>query len=117
MAIQIYSEPCIGCGSCCKAEICDHGILFLRTVSPPCPALEKRLGKYYCGLVVNTARYVHRYDFSDEQISEIKQSLMETFEFGVGCDSKLRCPDPNARPSRPVTDFTGLTADSDPNPF
>ncbi len=93
MVKQIYAKPCIGCGSCCRVEICHHGMLFLKKFSPPCPALEQHSGKYCCGLIVNTSKYIYPGALSDALYNKIRQYLMETFEFGVGCDSKLRYPD------------------------
>jgi hypothetical protein len=92
-AKQIYPKPCVYCGACCQAEICHQGMQFLSTVSPPCPALEKRDGRYCCGLIANTSRYVYPGALSEELYGKIRQSLIELFEFGVGCDSRLRCPD------------------------
>ena len=99
---QIYPEPCIHCGSCCRSEICYHGVLFLNTLTPPCPALEKKNGVYVCGLIVNTSKYVYPGFVLSEQLYEkIRKFLLEAFDFGIGCDSKLRCPEIGAGASAP----------------
>lgn len=93
MVKQIYSEPCIRCGLCCKMEICNQGIMLLNKFSAPCPALEKRNGKHCCGLINNTSKYVFPGALSEKTYNEIRQYLLGVFEFGVGCDSKLRSPE------------------------
>ena len=98
MVKQIYPQPCIQCGLCCRSEICHHGRLFLNTFLPPCPALEKQNGAYCCGLIVNTSKYVYPGAVLSENLyRKVREHLLEKFEFGVGCDSKLRCPDLDAR--------------------
>ncbi len=93
-AKQIYPQPCIRCGSCCQSEICPQGVIFLSTATPPCPALEERNGEYGCGLILNTPEYVYPGSGLSEKLYEkIRKYLLEEFEFGVGCDSKLRCPE------------------------
>lgn len=95
---QAYPHPCIRCGSCCRSEICSHGGMFLGTLTPPCPALEFHDGVHCCGLIVNTSRYVYPgAGLSEKLYEKIRNFLLEEFEFGVGCDSKLRCPDLGAR--------------------
>lgn len=68
--------------------------MFLGTLTPPCPALEFRDGVYCCGLIVNTSRYLSPGVVLSERLcGRIREFLLEKFEFGVGCDSKLRCPE------------------------
>lgn len=93
MVEQIYKNPCIRCGECCRAEICEPAMLLLPGVSPPCPALEKGNGGYDCGLITHTSKYVYPGALSEQLYHKIRDHLLEKFEFGVGCDSKLRCPD------------------------
>jgi hypothetical protein len=76
--------------------------MFLDTLTPPCPALEQRNGAYVCGLIVNTPKYVYPGAVLSEQLyGKIRKYLLEVFEFGVGCDSKLRCPEIVAGASAP----------------
>lgn len=102
MAEQKYPQPCIRCGECCRAEICEPGMLLIPGVSPPCPALEKRNGKYDCGLIFHTSKYVYPGALSEQLYNKIRDHLIDKFEFGVGCDSKLRCPD-SRQPDRGET--------------
>jgi len=47
-------------------------------------------------LIVNPSRYIYPGVVLSEQLYEkIRKFLLEVFEFGVGCDSKLRCPVPD----------------------
>jgi hypothetical protein len=76
--------------------------MFLGTGTPPCPALEKQNGVYCCGLIVNTSKYIYPgVVLSDQLYEKIRIFLLGAFEFGVGCDSKLRCPDLDAGASAP----------------
>ena len=76
--------------------------MFLNTITPPCPALEKQDGIYSCGLVVNTHKYVYPGAvLSDRLYGKIRKYLLKKFEFGVGCDSKMRCPGLASGPSPP----------------
>ena len=47
-------KPCVNCGQCCREEVCPVGEIFMRTVTPPCPALAENnnTGKFWCGLIV-----------------------------------------------------------------
>jgi len=76
-------------------------VLFLNTLTPPCPALEKQNGAYVCGLIVNTSKYFYQGVLREHTYEKIRKFLLETFEFGVGCDSKLRCPEIDAGTSAP----------------
>jgi len=76
-------------------------VLFLNTLTPPCPALEKQNGAYVCGLIVNTSKYVFPGVLKENTYEKIRKYLLEVFEFGVGCDSKLRCPELGAGASAP----------------
>jgi hypothetical protein len=45
-------EPCNGCGYCCAAEVCEIGLHAFGASTPaPCPALEFRDGRFWCGIV------------------------------------------------------------------
>jgi hypothetical protein len=76
-------------------------VLFLNTLTPPCPALEKQNGAYVCGLIVNPSKYLYSGVLREQTYEKIRIFLLETFEFGVGCDSKLRCPEIDAGASAP----------------
>ena len=83
---QIYPEPCTQCGECCKAEACIIAEAVLDRITTPCSALECSEGKYWCGLITNTSKYLDlgkgkwRYGF-------VGRHLKEIFKFGAGCDS------------------------------
>jgi hypothetical protein len=77
-------------------------VIFLNTLTPPCPALEKQNGVHVCGLIVHTSKYVYPGFVLSEQLYEkIRKYLLEAIEFGVGCDSKSRCPEIGAGASAP----------------
>src|SRR3990172_556441 len=54
-----YPKPCVQCGKCCREEVCPIGQLLIRTTTPPCPALEKGEGKYWCGITRHPSCYIH----------------------------------------------------------
>jgi hypothetical protein len=84
-------------------------VLFLGTVAPPCPALEKQNGVYCCGMIVNTSKYIYPGVVLSEHLYEkIRKFLLEIFEFGVGCDSKLRSSGLDARASVPGGQKIGI---------
>jgi hypothetical protein len=60
-------------------------------------------------LIVNTSRYVYPGAVLSEQLyGKIRKYLLEAFEFGVGCDSKLRCPELGAGASAPGKKNNGV---------
>ena len=46
-----WGATCNGCGYCCAAEVCPVGQKVYRTTQAPCPGLEFREGRFWCGAV------------------------------------------------------------------
>jgi hypothetical protein len=69
-------EPCNGCGFCCAAEVCRVGTaLHGENVEAPCPSMEFRDGRFWCGAV----------RLADEMgMGDILRFHMG---IGMGCDS------------------------------
>jgi hypothetical protein len=44
------SPACIGCGYCCKKEMCRIGAMVYGVYKQPCPALKKTDERYACEL-------------------------------------------------------------------
>ena len=78
-------KPCIQCGECCKAEPCPLPECLSVPSKTPCVTLEFKNGKYWCGLVVNLAKY--RPDFRDWEVEVMQNYLKKICRFGIGCDS------------------------------
>ncbi len=72
-----WGDPCNGCGRCCQAEVCKVGVALHGRVKAPCPSLEYRAGRFWCGAVTLA--------------DEIGQgdSLRFLMGIGVGCDSEF----------------------------
>lgn len=75
-----YAQPCVGCGYCCTTSVCIVGVIHL-SLSPtdarlPCPALEFRDGRHWCGLI-------------DKFEGEDKKLITELLSIGAGCCSSL----------------------------
>ncbi len=85
---QIYKNPCTQCGRCCRGEVCIIGQAFLGTCKTPCSALVNDDGKYLCGLITDTSRFmIPSLELTEEQCDTVKCYLVECFSFGVGCDA------------------------------
>ena len=81
---------CTHCGKCCTREVCPVGEIFMRTVTPPCPALAKdnETGLFWCGLVVcpETAMFAQT-EYAKYWTRQISGYLAgNIFNFGAGCD-------------------------------
>jgi len=82
-----YKSKCLQCGKCCQTEVCLLGKVILRTAKIPCVALINRDGRYWCGLITDTKRYVFpELDLNDKQLKLIKEHLLSVNNFGEGCD-------------------------------
>lgn len=85
--VTAHKSSCKQCGECCKKEVCLIGKVFMGTTKTPCPALEKLNGKYWCGLIVKTEKYIFpSLKLSPHQQNGIREHLMMIFNFGEGCD-------------------------------
>ena len=85
-----FGEACNGCGVCCIAVPCSLARDFVGAFEGPCPALEHEDGRYWCGLVRNPHKHmigIKDKPWGDEVIRDI---LMASGAFGIGCDSVLR---------------------------
>lgn len=88
MTTPLHLRPCTQCGECCRAEVCPVGETLLETVQVPCPALEFRDGKAWCGLVTNLDAYKKRLHFNQPwQVEFLQGYLKGLMNFGYGCDS------------------------------
>ena len=82
-----YKHRCIQCGDCCKHIVCDLGRVFLATDKIPCPALEYKNKKYWCGLITNTSKYIFpQLNLNIEQLEAIKNHTLKVKNLGEGCD-------------------------------
>ncbi len=85
--VWAYKKKCEQCGKCCKTQVCLLGFVILRTETTPCPSLIERDGKYWCGLITETERFVFpELKLSDEQVNLIRKHLLVVNNFGEGCD-------------------------------
>ena len=67
-------KKCIGCGKCCKSQVCEIGKVFYKTETQPCPGLLFQEKRYWCGLIKNT-------------VSHKKRKLLESYmTIGFGCE-------------------------------
>lgn len=46
-----FGTPCNGCGVCCEIEVCGLGVEVFGEILGPCPAIVKRDGRFWCGVV------------------------------------------------------------------
>ena len=65
---------CQQCGKCCKEEVCFIGEVMFETTTPPCPALEFKDDKYWCGVVLHAT---------------LSEFFAEILGIGKGCDPKI----------------------------
>lgn len=81
-----FEQPCNGCGYCCTQEPCQLASDILGATEGPCPALEWRDGRSWCGLVSNPGRYlpVERIDLEPGSLSAL---LAGVLRLGAGCDA------------------------------
>lgn len=87
MRIKAYKNSCKQCGKCCQTEVCLIGKVVLGTERIPCPALVKKEEKYWCGLIIETDKYVFpTIGLSPVQYDAIRRHLWSIFNFGEGCD-------------------------------
>ena len=85
--VWAYKKSCNQCGACCKKEVCLIGKVILGTIKTPCPALVKKEGIYWCGLITDTQKYVFpQLGLSNQQCDAIRCHLRMIFNFGEGCD-------------------------------
>ena len=89
MKKEVQRKLCTHCGQCCREEVCPVGEIFMRTTTPPCPALvEDKDGKFWCGLVVcpETAMFA-KTSYAKYWARKLSKVLKtDVFNFGVGCD-------------------------------
>ena len=83
-------KPCVNCGQCCREEVCPVGEIFMRTVTPPCPALaeDNNTGKFWCGLIVcpETAMFAQT-EYGKYWARKLSEYIKDgIFNFGIGCD-------------------------------
>jgi hypothetical protein len=79
-----HGEPCNGCGLCCAAERCPLAVVLIGDGPAPCPALELDEGRFWCGLIRNTAKYTIAIEA--EKAPWLGEILRQQY-FGTGCDS------------------------------
>jgi len=83
-------KPCTQCGRCCEHEVCPLGEIFLRTTTPPCPALVRDGdGKAWCGLVTNPTETMFAKTVDGRHWARLFSSVLKDviFDFGSGCDN------------------------------
>ncbi len=88
---RIYATKpqCKQCGGCCKKQVCYIGLVMLATDKTPCPALEYKDGKYWCGLVINPSKFIFRNLYlTVNQYQLITKHILHINNFGEGCDLK-----------------------------
>jgi hypothetical protein len=99
-----FGKSCNGCGVCCVAEPCAIAQLLIPGVGSkgPCPALEWRDGRSWCGMTIRPAYYSSKVRQGPCNEAEAARMIREDLG-GVGgsCDSSPR-DGPDA--------FVGLTA-------
>lgn len=82
-----FGAPCNGCGACCRAVPCLIARDLLGAFDAPCPALEFDAGRYWCGLVRNPAAHILALRGHERAGAVIRDALLATGYFGIGCDS------------------------------
>ncbi|MPM20176.1 hypothetical protein SDC9_66605 [bioreactor metagenome] len=82
-----HGQPCNGCGVCCKAIPCILARDLIGAVEGPCPALEHDEGRYWCGLLRGAHRHIPSLREKPWADPVIRDTIMESGAFGVGCDS------------------------------
>lgn len=85
--IWAYKQECIQCGTCCKNIVCDLGVVLLATAKIPCPALEFKDKKHWCGLITNTSKYIFpQLGLSAEGYETIRSHILKVNNLWEGCD-------------------------------
>lgn len=79
-------SPCNGCGWCCAMEPCGLAREFIgEHVKAPCPALERRDGRFVCGLILRPSHYLRLpNDWADEHLGGV---FADALGVGKGCDA------------------------------
>jgi len=83
---------CSHCGECCLAITCTLGqAVFLIAEDDICPAILIENGKYYCGLVSNTADFVSSLVGTEQwKIDLFHDVFAKLIGVGVGCTNGER---------------------------
>ncbi len=85
-------KPCSQCGRCCQEEVCIIGeeMFQIPFTETPCPALEYKEGKHWCGFIVNTEPHARAagINWPTQDYSFITEWLTRLMNFGCGCDAE-----------------------------
>ena len=82
-----FGSPCNGCGVCCMAEPCPVAVTLIDAKDGPCPALEFKGGRHWCGLLTNAHLYIDGLEGKPWASDGIATYLMATGAWSGVCDS------------------------------
>jgi hypothetical protein len=83
-----FGEPCNGCGKCCAAELCEVADRIFPGAVAPCPALEWRDGRSWCGLITNPIGYINpTFPAEDREPANdiLRPQFLRVIPIGQGC--------------------------------
>jgi hypothetical protein len=86
-----FSEPCNGCGLCCRVQACQVSTHFLKSTQAPCVALEYHDEKFQCGMVLRPEHYLGNEflaAYKDKKMPGTKEITGEELSLGE-CFAKL----------------------------
>ncbi|MEG1839212.1 MAG: hypothetical protein RR220_07980 [Bacteroidaceae bacterium] len=83
-------SPCVGCGLCCRTQVCMNGAYVMKlvkelgdTVPGPCPAIVEINGKVQCGILINPKKYIKTKKYPEKVLRKYFAFLIGA---GNGCD-------------------------------
>jgi hypothetical protein len=85
----MMGQPCKRCGKYCREELCQLALDHLPAVRVPCPALEGDGGKYACGLVLHSSKYVDAGTPAAWKDRVLGELFAEALGIGRGCDMTM----------------------------
>lgn len=85
-------DKCNNCGECCNALPCGIALELIEGCNPPgpCPALEFKDGKYYCGLLIHSSQYIDLGENVEWKNKWLRDLFSQILGIGMGCCS---CPE------------------------
>src|SRR5262245_40292653 len=82
-----FGEPCNGCGYCCAVELCEIAEEYFPGSTAPCPALEYRDNRSWCGLVTRPSHHLKMHFSGGDAV--LSPLFFQAIAGGQGCG----CPD------------------------
>lgn len=87
--VKFDRVPCVKCGDCCKASVCEIAETLGLSSTSPCSALEFTEGFYFCGIAINPVKHIpDSIIMPDYKKAWMGKYIRKLMKFGYGCTNE-----------------------------